>query len=68
MNDSVNRTTIPFGQVPSGAFFWVHGHEDRLLMKGGRERPVAIDDDWKMVLLKDDAPCVIKSVMGGPVE
>lgn len=64
----LNKTVIPFGQVPQGAFFWVHGHEGRLLQKTGREQPVATDDDWNVILLKDDAPCVIKSVMGGPVE
>ena len=69
MRDSeLNRTVIPFRQVPSGAFFWIPGHENRLLQKTGIEQPVATDDDWNMILLKDDAPCIIKSVMGGPVE
>lgn len=58
--DILMESCVPCGQVPSGSFFrCVEAPQKKLQMS--RIPCVALTDDYQMVVLKPDVPCVIES-------
>lgn len=56
----LDASCIPFGQVPSGSFFRLATMPGKRFQKTA-VAGVALTEDSKMVLLKEDAPCVVLS-------
>ena len=56
----LNESHIPFGQVPSGSFFRLTTIPGRIFQKTA-VRNAAVTEDFKVVLIRDAAPCVVLS-------